>query len=67
MELFQQLAGMTMAEDGICGEIVGGVHEMSLRRCGFSGSADSRLRIADDSVVQIDQPSLNQRSESEDD
>ena len=67
MELFEQFTGVAMAEDGICGEIVGCVHEMGLGCCCFSGSADSRLCIADDSVMNIDQTSLKQRRKGEDD
>ena len=41
MELFEQLAGVAMAEDCIRGEVIGGGHEVRLRRGGLSGSADS--------------------------
>ncbi len=64
MELFEQLAGVAMAEDGVCGEVVGGVHEMSVRGWSFAGSADSGLGIADDAVLDIDEARLNQRRES---
>ena len=62
MELLQQLAGVAMAEDGVGGEIVGGVHEVGLGGGGFAGAADSGLGVADDAVVEIDQAGLNERA-----
>ncbi len=67
MKLFEQFAGVTMTKDGVGGEIVGGMHEVRLCRCGFSGSAHTGLRIADDSVFNVDEASLKQRREREDD
>src|SRR5258705_7596209 len=67
MELFEQFAGVTMTEDCVCGEIVGGMHEMGLCRRGLSGSAHSGLCIADDTVGNVDETWLKQRRECEDD
>src|SRR5271168_1262830 len=67
MELFEHFAGVAVSEDGVCGEIVGGAHEVGVCRRGFSGSAYSRLRIADDTVVNIDQPSLQEWRECKND
>src|SRR5258707_14821910 len=66
MELLEQFSGMTMSEDCVCGEIVGGVHEMGLCRRGLSSSAHSGLRIADNTVVNIDETSLKQGRQCED-
>ena len=41
MELLQQLSGVAMAEDRVGGEVVGGVHEVSLGGGSFAGAADS--------------------------
>jgi hypothetical protein len=67
MELLEQFPGMTMSEDCIRGEIVSGVHEVSLCRRGLSGSAHSGLRIADDTVGNVDETSLKQWRKCEDD
>ena len=67
MELFEQLAGVAMAEDGVGGEIVGGVHEVGLRGGRFACAADAGFGVADDAVVEVDEMSLEQRSEREDD
>src|SRR5271170_257357 len=55
-----------MSEDGIRGEVVGGVHEM--RSCGrcFSSAAYTRFRITDDAVVNIDNARLKQWRQCED-
>ena len=50
-----------MAEDGVGGEIVGGVHEVGLGGWRFAGAADAGLGIADDAVIEIDQAGLNER------
>jgi len=39
VELFEEFAGVAMAEDGVGGEIVGGVHEVRDCGCRFSGAA----------------------------
>ncbi len=56
-----------MSEDGVCGEIISGMHEMGLCRRGLSSSAYTGLRIADDTVVNIDETSLKQGRKCEDD
>jgi len=67
MELFEQFAGVAMAEDGVDGEVVGRVHEVSVCGRGFSGSADSGFCVADDAVGNIHETSLKQWREREDD
>src|SRR5260370_39119355 len=67
MKLFEQFSGMTMSEDCVRREIVSCVHEVSLCRRGLSSSAHSGLRIADDTVVNVDETSLKQGSKCEDD
>src|SRR5271154_2337132 len=67
MELFEQFAGVTMTKDRVCGEIIGGVHEVGVCRGCFSCSAHSGFCVANDAVVNINQACLEQRCESEDD
>src|SRR5271156_5187693 len=67
MELLEHLAGVTMAEDRVGGEIVGGVHEVSAGSGRFAGSADSGFGVADDAVVHVDYAGLDEWGESEDD
>src|ERR1700760_3629666 len=56
-----------MSEDCICREIVGGVHEVGVGRRGLTSTAYSRFGVADDSVLHVDQASLKQRREGEND
>ena len=67
IELLEHLAGVTMAEDRVGGEIVGGVHEVRVGGWGLAGSADSRFGVADDAVVDVDHAGLEERGEGEDD
>src|SRR5665213_2725223 len=67
MELFEQLAGVAMAEDRIRGEVIGSGHEVGLRCGGLSCSADSGFCIADDPMIEVDYASLQQGCEREDD
>jgi hypothetical protein len=67
MKLLEHLAGVTVAEDGVGGEVVGGVHEVGVGGGGFAGSADAGLGVADDAVVEVDEAGLEERSEGEDD
>src|SRR5580692_2539827 len=67
MKLFQQFSSVAMSKDRVRGEIIGRVHEVGLRRRSFSGSAYSGLRIADDTVFNIDETSLKQRRKRQDD
>ncbi len=66
VELLEQLAGVAMAEDGVGGEVVGGVHKVGLGGGGFACSADAGFGVADDAVVYIDEAGLEQGSEGED-
>src|ERR1700677_668897 len=67
MKLFEEFAGVTMAEDPVGRQIVCRMHEMRL--CGgcFSSAADSRFSVADDAVLKINKAGLKQRSEREND
>src|SRR5580692_10152801 len=67
MQLLEQFAGVAMAEDRVGGEVIGGVHEVSVCRWGFSGPANPGLCIADDAVGNVYQVRLNQGREREDD
>src|SRR5580704_215212 len=67
MELFEQFSGVAMSEDSVRREIVCRVHEVSLGRRSFAGPAYSGLRIADNTVRNIDEPSLKQRRKCKDD
>ena len=58
VELFEQFSGVAMSKDRVRGEIVGRVHEVGLRRRSFSSSAYSGLRVADDTVFNIDETRL---------
>ena len=53
VKLLEELAGVAMAVDGVGGEVVSGVHEVSLGGGGLAGSADAGLGVADDAVVYI--------------
>ena len=67
VELFEQFSGVAMSEDSVRREIVCRVHEVSLGRRSFAGPAYSGLRIADNTVRNIDEPSLKQRRKCKDD
>src|ERR1700704_3646457 len=67
VELFEQFSGVAMSKDRVRGEIVGRVHEVGLRRRSFSSSAYSGLRVADYTVFNIDETSLEQWRKCEDD
>jgi hypothetical protein len=67
MQLLEKFAGVAMAEDGVGGEIVGGVHEVRVCRGGFAGSTDSGLCVADDAMGHVHQACLKQGREREDD
>ena len=41
VELLQQLASVAVAEDGIGGEVVRGVHEVGVGGGGFAGAGDA--------------------------
>src|ERR1700680_1089724 len=56
-----------MTKDGVRGEVVGGMHEMGLCRRALSSSAYAGLRIADDTVGNVDQTRLKQGRKCEDD
>lgn len=67
MKLFEEFARVAMAEDGVRGEVVGGVHEVGFFTWSLACSADARLGIADDAVFHINEAGLEQRREREDD
>ena len=67
MKLFEQFAGVAMSEDGVRGQIIGRVHEVSLRSGRFSSSAYAGLRVADDAMIDLDQTRLKKRRKCEDD
>ncbi len=68
MKLFEEFAGVSMAEDRVGGEIVRGVHEVGgAGGSSFSGAADSGFGVADDAVVDIGEAGLKERGECEDD
>ena len=66
MELFEHLADVTMTEDRVGGEIVGGVHEVGVGSRGLAGSADSGLGVGDDAVIDVDYARPEERGEGED-
>src|SRR5271170_6318166 len=67
VKLFEQFAGVAVAEDRIGGKVVGGVHEVSFGGGCFAGATDSGLGVTDDAVIEVDEASLNEGSQGEDD
>ena len=56
-----------MAEDGVGGEVVGGVHKVRVGRGCFAGPADSRFCVGDDAAAKVDEIGAKERRKREDD
>src|ERR1700679_11999 len=66
-ELLQELAGMAVAKDSICGKIVSGMHKEVRWSERLASTADSRFRIADDPMVEIYKICTHKRGQCKDD
>ena len=66
-ELFEQLAGVAMAEDGVRREVVGGVHEVGFGGRRLACAGDATLGVADDAVVDVDEACAKDWGEREED
>ncbi len=67
VQLFEQFAGVAVAEDGVRGKVVGGVHEVGGCCRGFACAGDAGFGVADDAAVEIGELGAEDGREREDD
>ncbi len=67
IQLLQQLTGMAMAKESVCGEVVRRIHEMRLRGRLLACAGDAGLRIADDATIHVHPAGGHERLKREND